>query len=66
MTPAPSIRHRPGRICEVQSPGGFLSLAKIIDNREGPGGHVWTLVRWIDIRRDAEWVPTYIIPPEAA
>lgn len=49
-----SIVHRPGRICHVQVPGGFLQLAKIVDNQSGPGGHVWTLVRWLDIRRDAE------------
>ena len=59
-----SMQHRLGRICHVQAPGGFLQLAKIIDNRAGPCGHIWTLVRWIDIRRDAEWVPTYVIPPE--
>ncbi len=60
------IQHRLGRICHVQAPGACLQLAKIIDNRAGPGGHIWTLMRWIDVRRDAEWVPTYIIPPEEA
>ena len=59
-----NVVHRPGRICHVQVPGGFLQLAKVVDNQPGPGGHVWTLVRWLDVRRDAEWVPTYTIPPE--
>jgi hypothetical protein len=58
------IAPRLGRICHVQAPGGYLQLAKIIDNRFGPDGHIWTLVRWIDVRRDAEWVPAFIIPPQ--
>ncbi len=57
--------HRLDRICHAQAPDGFLQLAKIIDNCAGPGGHICTLVRWIDVRRDAEWVPTYTIPVEA-
>lgn len=52
----------PGDIRSVQVPGGFIQLAKIVENRVFHG-RLFTLVCWIDIRRDAEWVPSSIIPP---
>ena len=47
----------------VQVPGGFLQLAKIVALQLHHDGRVHALVRWIDIRRDAEWVPASIISP---
>jgi hypothetical protein len=51
-----------GRIVSVQVPGAHLQLAKIVENRLHDG--IWhTLVCWVDIRRDAEWIPSAYIPP---
>lgn len=51
-----------GAIRSVQAPGGCLQLAKVVENRMHEG-IPYTLVRWIDIRRDAEWVPSFTVPP---
>lgn len=50
-----------GAICSVQVPGGYVQLAKVVDNRF-QDGMPYTLVFWIDIRRNAEWVPSSTIP----
>jgi hypothetical protein len=47
----------------VQVPGGSLQLAKIVDLRTLGPSQSYMLVRWIDIRRDAEWVPESTVPP---
>jgi len=54
---------RIGSIRSVQVPGGHVNLAKIVENRLYEG-MPFTLVCWIDIRRDAEWVPSFTVPPE--
>ena len=51
-----------GVIRSVQVPGGHIQLAKTVENRFY-NGMPYTLVCWIDIRRDAEWVPSSTIPP---
>lgn len=52
----------PGTYRHVQVPGGFLALAKIIDVKIYYGIPHHTLIRWIDVRREAEWVPSAIVP----
>jgi hypothetical protein len=54
---------RVGAIRSVQVPGGMLQLAKVVENKM-QNGLSYTLVCWIDIRRDPEWVPSSIVPPE--
>jgi len=55
--PTPVSRFR-----SVQVPDGAVQLAEILETRFHDGLH-WTLVRWMDIRRDPEWVPSSIVPP---
>lgn len=52
-----------GSIRSVQVPDGHVNLAKVVDNRLHEGTS-FTVVCWIDIRRDAEWVPSFTVPPE--
>lgn len=54
---------RIGSIRSVQVPGGQVQLGKIVDNRMHEG-HPYTLIFWIDIRREPEWVPSSTVPPE--
>jgi hypothetical protein len=54
---------RVGSIRSVQVPGAHIQLAKVVENRMHEGVP-FTLVCWIDVRRDAEWVPSFTIPPE--
>lgn len=58
----PVTAPRIGSIRSVQVPGGHVQLAKVIENRMHDG-MPFTLVYWIDVRRDAEWVPSFTIPP---
>ena len=51
----------PGCLRSVQVPNSGLQLAKIVENRQ-EDGRWFTLVRWIDIRREAEWLPSSVIP----
>jgi hypothetical protein len=53
-----------GSLRHVQVPGGFLQLAKIVAVQLDVDERSYALVRWIDIRRDAEWVPASIVPPQ--
>lgn len=56
---------RVGSHVSPQAPGGMVQLAKVVENKFHEGNW-FTLVRWIDIRRDAEWLPSIVIPPERA
>jgi hypothetical protein len=46
----------------VQVPGGAVQLAEILEVCFTGNIHL-TYLRWIDIRRDPEWVPSSIVPP---
>jgi hypothetical protein len=55
---------RLGAHASVQVPGGHLQLAKIVENRLCEQTGIWhTLVCWVNIRRDAEWIPSRFVPP---
>ena len=53
---------KPGAHVCAQGSNDNLYLAKVVDNRIGPDNHWWTLLRWIEVRRDAEWVPSFTVP----
>lgn len=42
-----------GKIRSIQVPGGFLQLGKVVSHRFEEG-QFWMLVRWIDVRREAD------------
>ena len=51
-----------GVIRSVQVPGGYIQLGKVVENRMHEGMQ-YTLIRWIDVIRDPEWVPSFTVPP---
>jgi len=53
-----------GAIRSIQVPNGRIQLGKVVDYRMHDG-IMFALIRWIDVRRDAEWVPSFTVPPES-
>lgn len=54
---------KPGTFVCIQVPELNLSLGKIVENKLCDKTNIWyTLVYWVEIRRDAEWIPSCFIP----